>query len=68
MTTTELLALLPNWYAPHTNEDTVYNTEWNDYDWDDYAIEITDEWYEVRHTGAIVELSTVEEVIEYITQ
>jgi hypothetical protein len=69
MTTTQLLALLPASYAVHTNDNTVYNTEWRDSDGNDYAIEIlSDGTYEVRHTGNTIVFDSIDGVLEYIQE
>lgn len=66
-TVNELLQTLPAWYAEHTNENTVYNTHWHDYEWTDYSIEILFDGYEVRHSGNAILFQDIEDVLEYIS-
>jgi hypothetical protein len=67
MTTTQLLSILPANYELHTNDNTVYNANGNDFVGDDYSIEIIGDVFEVRHTGGTVAFDTVDDLLAYVS-
>lgn len=69
ITTKELLEMFPSYYSEHSNNNTIYNTKWHDYNWDDFSIEILENWvFEVCKTGDKIQFNTVEEVLDYVLQ